>query len=144
METSPEIIYGRWAVLETLRAARRKVKQLVLAEGIEERGIVLDLIAQAQQRSVPVARVPRRMVDDMVRGVNHQGVVLRVGPYQYVELDDVMAVAKERDEKPFLLFLFPQFCTEYFQGIVTVLSLIPLRLTRHNNPGWLMQKPDCR
>src|SRR5512143_4139614 len=105
METTPDIIYGRWAALETLRAARRKVQQLVLADGIEERGIILDLIAQAQQRNVPVARVQRRMVDDIARGVNHQGVFLRAGPYPYVELDDVMALAKDRDEKPFLLFL---------------------------------------
>ncbi len=105
MESTSEIVYGRWAVLETQRASRRKVQQLVLADGIEERGIILDLIAQAQQRSVPVARIPRRMVDDMARGVNHQGVILRTGAYQYAEIDDVMAAAKERDEKPFLLFL---------------------------------------
>ncbi len=105
MESTPDIIYGRWAALETLRAARRKIKQLVLAEGVEERGIILDLIAQAQQRNVPVARIPRRMVDDIARGANHQGVILRAGPYQYSEMDDVLAVAKERDEKPFLLLL---------------------------------------
>ena len=88
-------MYGRWAVLETLRAARRTVQQLVLAEGVEERGIILDLIAQAQQRNVPVKRIPRRMVDDLAKGVNHQGVVLRAGPYHYAELEDVMTVAHD-------------------------------------------------
>jgi 23S rRNA (guanosine2251-2'-O)-methyltransferase len=100
-----EVIYGRWAALETIRAARREVQQLVLAEGIEEKGIILDLIAVAQQRNVPVKRIPRRMVDDLVKGANHQGVVLRVGPYVYAELDTVLALAEERKEKTFLLIL---------------------------------------
>jgi 23S rRNA (guanosine2251-2'-O)-methyltransferase len=100
-----EAIYGRWAALETLRAARREVQQVVLADGIEERGIVLDLIAVAQQRNVPVKRIPRRMVDDLAKGVNHQGVVLRAGPYAYAELETVLGLAEERKEKPFVLIL---------------------------------------
>lgn len=100
-----EVVYGRWATLETLRAARRDIQQLVLAEGVEEKGIITDLIAAAQQRSIPVKRVPRRMMDDLAHGANHQGVVLRVGPYKYAEIDDVLALAEERKEKPFLLVL---------------------------------------
>ena len=100
-----EVIYGRWAALETLRAARRDVQQLLLAEGIEEKGIVLDLIAQANQRGLPIARIQRRMMDDLAKGANHQGVALRVSPYPYVELEELLVVARERGEKPFILLL---------------------------------------
>jgi 23S rRNA (guanosine2251-2'-O)-methyltransferase len=100
-----EIVYGRWAAMETMRAGRREIQQLVLADSVEEKGIVNDLIAEAQQRSLQVKRIPRRMIDDLARGANHQGVILRVGPYHYAELETCLALADERREKPFLLIL---------------------------------------
>ncbi|GAB4549054.1 MAG: 23S rRNA (guanosine(2251)-2'-O)-methyltransferase RlmB [Anaerolineae bacterium] len=100
-----EIIFGRWAALETLRAGRRQVQQLIFAEGIEERGVIADLIAAAAERNLSIKRVPRRMVDDLAKTTNHQGVVVRAGPYPYVELETVMEVAEQRREKPFILVL---------------------------------------
>jgi 23S rRNA (guanosine2251-2'-O)-methyltransferase len=100
-----EIIYGRWAAMETLRAGRREVQQLVLAEGTEEKGIVVDLMAEAQQRGITVKRIARRMMDDLAREANHQGVMLRVGPYRYAELETIVDVARQRNEKPFVLVL---------------------------------------
>src|SRR5579871_5932105 len=104
-ETIVEHIYGRWAALETMRAARRQIYQLSLAEGIEEKGIIQDLIAQAQQKNIPVKRIQRRMMDDLAKNTNHQGVVLRVGTYPYVEIEKVLETASSRGEKPFLLLL---------------------------------------
>jgi 23S rRNA (guanosine2251-2'-O)-methyltransferase len=104
-ETSYEIIYGRWAVMETLRAARRDFLQLTIAEGVEEKGIITDLIAEVQQRKIPIKRIARRMLDDVAKNANHQGVVLRVSPYPYVEIEDVLKLAQERKEKPFILVL---------------------------------------
>ena len=80
-------------------------QQLILAEGIEERGIVTDVIAQAEARGLPVKRLPRRMLDDLAEGANHQGVVLRTGAYPYVELEMLTEAARQRDEKPFILIL---------------------------------------
>jgi 23S rRNA (guanosine2251-2'-O)-methyltransferase len=100
-----EIIYGRWAAMETLRAGRREVQQLVLAEGTEEKGVVVDLIAEAQQRGITVKRIARRMMDDLARDANHQGVMLRVGPYRYAELETIVDLARQRNEKPFVLIL---------------------------------------
>lgn len=100
-----ELIYGRWAVLKSLRAGRRTATQLILAEGIEERGIVTDVIAQAEARGLPVKRLPRRMLDDLAEGANHQGAVLRTSAYPYVELEMLTEAARQRDEKPFILIL---------------------------------------
>ena len=100
-----EYLYGRWPVLECLRAGRRDIHQILLAEGIEEKGIVETIITAAQQRGVGVRRVPRRVIDDLSHDANHQGVALRVESYPYVEIDAVLAIAAERSEKPFLLVL---------------------------------------
>ncbi|HLY27944.1 MAG TPA: 23S rRNA (guanosine(2251)-2'-O)-methyltransferase RlmB [Aggregatilineales bacterium] len=101
----PEIIYGRWAVMETMRAGRRQLQQLLLAEGVEEKGIITEIISGAQTRSVPLKRVPRRMLDDLAHSQDHHGVVLRAGEYPYCELDTLLALAQSRQEKPLLLIL---------------------------------------
>ncbi len=100
-----DFIYGRWPVLEGLRADRRHFEQLLIAEGVDEKGIITDINEEAERRQVGVRRVPRRIVDDLARGANHQGVVLRTGEYPYAEVDDMLALAEERNERPFLLVL---------------------------------------
>jgi 23S rRNA (guanosine2251-2'-O)-methyltransferase len=100
-----EYLYGRWPVLESLRAGRRGFEQLLLAEGIDEKGTVETILASAQQRAVAMRRVPRRVIDDLSHNANHQGVALRVADYPYVELDEILATATARSEKPFLLIL---------------------------------------
>lgn len=100
-----EIIYGRWAVLETLRAERREVSQIIFAEGVEEKGAITEITAAAKKRNIPIRRVPRRMIDDLSRGANNQGVAMRVGPYPYLELETLMGVSEGRKEKPFFLIL---------------------------------------
>jgi hypothetical protein len=43
-----DYLYGRWAVLESLRAGRRTFEQLLLAEGIEEKGIIETILNTAR------------------------------------------------------------------------------------------------
>ncbi len=100
-----EYLYGRWPVLESLRAGRRGYQQLLLAEGIEEKGTVEAILDAARQRAVDVRRVPRRVMDDLSKDANHQGVALRVGTYPYVTLDTILEMATEKHEKPLLLVL---------------------------------------
>jgi 23S rRNA (guanosine2251-2'-O)-methyltransferase len=100
-----QYLYGRWPVLESLRAGRRSFQQLLLAEGIEEKGTVEAIQYTAQQRGVNMRRVPRRVLDDLSKNANHQGVALRVEDYPYVELDAILQTAASRNERPFLLIL---------------------------------------
>jgi 23S rRNA (guanosine2251-2'-O)-methyltransferase len=100
-----EYLYGRWPVIESLQAGRRSVQQLLLAEGVDEKGTVESILGLANQRGINVRRVPRRVIDDLADNANHQGVALRVGEYSYVDLDVVLAAAAGRSEPPFLLVL---------------------------------------
>jgi 23S rRNA (guanosine2251-2'-O)-methyltransferase len=101
----PEFLYGHWAVMESLRANRRKFEQLLLTEKVEERGLVGEITALAAERGVPIKRVNRRIIDDLAQGANHQNTLLRVSTYPYVEIDHMLTHAQERGEKPFLLLL---------------------------------------
>lgn len=91
--------------MECLRAGRRKFEQLLLTDTIEEKGLVAEILSTANERGVAVKRVPRRIIDDVAQGANHQNMALRTSPYPYVQLDDVLAVSKQRAEKPFILLL---------------------------------------
>lgn len=100
-----DFIYGHWAVMETLRAGRRSVEQLLLAENVEERGMVAQITALAKERGIRIQRMPRRIIDDLADGANHQNTVLRAGPYPYADTEDILALAQKRGEKPFILIL---------------------------------------
>jgi 23S rRNA (guanosine2251-2'-O)-methyltransferase len=100
-----EFLYGRWAVLESLRAGRRKFQQVLIADTVEEKSIVNEIISTAETLGVGVRHVPRHIIDDLGKDVNHQGVVLRASPYPYSDIDAILQVAKQRNERPFLLLL---------------------------------------
>lgn len=100
-----DFIYGHWAVMEALRAGRRTFEQLLVAENVEDKGFSGEILATAQQRGVKTRRVPRRILDDLSNGANHQGMALRAGAYPYSSVEEMLALAKEREEKPFLLLL---------------------------------------
>lgn len=101
----PEFVYGNWSVLETMRAGRRKLEQVILADGVDEKGTTAEIVQMAEELNLPVKRMPRRILDDIARSANHQGAALRVGPYPYVDIDDVLQTARDREEKPFILVL---------------------------------------
>lgn len=101
----PEFIYGHWPIMEALRAQRRSFDQLLLSERTDEKGLVGEIMGVARERGVEVRRVSPRILDDIASGANHQGTVLRVGPYPYVDIEDILDFARQRDEKPFILLL---------------------------------------
>lgn len=101
--TQAEHIGGRNPVLEALRAGR-SVDTLYLAEGLKEMG-VREIRALAQERGAVVQTVPRRKLDELFGSPHHQGVVARVSPYAYWELDDLLAQLRNRPKPPFLLVL---------------------------------------
>lgn len=101
----PEFLYGRWPVLESLRANRRKFEQLLIMDSATERGPIAEIIAAAETRGVAMRRVPRRVIDDLAKDANHQGVVLRVGLYPYAGMDDLLRESVQRQERNFFLAL---------------------------------------
>lgn len=98
-----ETIWGRNAVYEALRANRREVYKLLVAEGVQERGHLTDAIRLAQERSIPVQRVKRPSLDRITD--SHQGILAEVSGYPYVEIDDMLDLARQRNESPLILLL---------------------------------------
>ncbi len=99
-----EVLYGRNAVHEMLCAGRRRCEKVLVAEGVQESGTLSLILALAVQKSIPVQRVPRQQLDSL-GPVNHQGVAAQVGDYPYVDVDDMLDLARKRSEPPFVLIL---------------------------------------
>jgi len=98
-----EYIYSRNAVYETLRAGRRQSYQLLIAEGAKEKGRLSEIVTLARQQKVKIERVSRGRLDSIHR--QHQGVALQVSDYPYQDLVDILQLAEERGEPPFVLLL---------------------------------------
>ena len=98
-----EFIYSRNAVYETLVAKRRACFQLLLAEGIQEKGRIPAILEMAAERNIYVARLPRPALDKIHPA--HQGVALETGDYPYVNVVDILERAEELKQPPFLLIL---------------------------------------
>jgi 23S rRNA (guanosine2251-2'-O)-methyltransferase len=98
-----EFIYSRNAVYETLRARRREVFRLEIADHVQVKGKMADILALASQRKIPVAKVKRAQLDRIHE--NNQGIVAEVSAYPYNDLLEILDHARERNEPPFVLLL---------------------------------------
>lgn len=98
-----EWLYGRNPVYEALRAGRRKFTTLRIADNVQLKGRVNDIRELAVTQSVAVEKVPRKKLDEIVK--NNQGVALEAGDYLYSDVTDILDVAAERQQAPFLLIL---------------------------------------
>lgn len=98
-----EWIYGRNAVYETLQARRRQAFRLLIAEGVQEKGRLPEIIQIARSRKLPVEKAPRSRLDSL--GSGNQGAALEVSSYPYSNLVDILELASQRSEPPFILIL---------------------------------------
>ncbi len=104
-----EVLYGRQAVRESLRAGRRKPYRLLLAEGVRQTDVIGQIVSLAHDAGIPVVYSERHTLDRLVRPVGgagrHQGVVLETAPYPYVVLDEVLEKAVVSSALPLVLLL---------------------------------------
>ncbi len=98
----PDYLYGRHAILEALRAQRR-IEEILIARGVHSRGALSEVITLAKNAGVSVHGVSRDELDRMAH--NHQGIVARIPDFEYAQVEDLLAVARERGEPAFLLLL---------------------------------------
>jgi 23S rRNA (guanosine2251-2'-O)-methyltransferase len=100
-----EILYGRNPIRESLRAGRRVPRRLALAEGVQDSGVVADILHLAHSAGIDVRRVPKPEIGRLVGHGHHQGVALETSPYPYVEVPTILESAAMAGASPFLLAL---------------------------------------
>ncbi len=100
-EIDESLVIGRNAVRELLKSGRT-VDKLLVQKG-EREGSIVVLVAEAVERHIPVVETDRVKLDKMTNYSVHQGVVAMAAQKEYCTVDDILAIAEERGEKPFLV-----------------------------------------
>jgi 23S rRNA (guanosine2251-2'-O)-methyltransferase len=100
----PDYVWGRNPVMETLRS-NRKVKRLLIAEGLREAPALVNILQEVSRQQIPVETVPRLRLDQLSQGAVHQGCLIVVEARQYATVDDILATARNKQADPFLLIL---------------------------------------
>ena len=96
-------VEGRNAVLELLESGR-DINKIYVSEG-ERHGSINKIIAIAKERKIVINEIGKTKLNQMAQTENNQGVIAIVPPFDYCDIDDILQVAKKRNEKPFILIL---------------------------------------
>ena len=96
-------IEGRNPVMEAIKADRTIDKIFVL-KGDKE-GSIVKIIAMAREKGIVIQEVEKIKLDQMAQTGSHQGIVAFVSTHEYVDVEDIINVAKERGEQPFIIIL---------------------------------------
>ena len=96
-------IEGRNAVLEAFRAGKT-IDKLFVLEGCKD-GPVQTILREAKKRDTIVNFVQRERLDQISGTGKHQGVVAYAAAYAYAQVEDMLALAREKGEPPFLFLL---------------------------------------
>ena len=96
-------VEGRNAVLELLESGR-DINKIYVSEG-ERHGSINKIIAIAKERKIVINEIGKTKLNQMAQTENNQGVIAIVPPFDYCDIDDILQVAKQRNEKPFILIL---------------------------------------
>lgn len=100
-DSRSDVIAGRNAVMEALRSGR-EIDRLLVAHGASG-GSLTPIIAKCSQRGILIKEVSSQKLDALCCGVNHQGVALMAAVHTYCQVEDILHLAEERGESPFLV-----------------------------------------
>lgn len=96
-------VEGRNAVLEAFRSGKA-VDKLFVLERCED-GPVRTILREAKKHDTMVKFVKKERLDQMSETGKHQGVIAMTAAYDYAEVEDILEVAREKGEPPFILLL---------------------------------------
>ena len=97
------MIEGRNAVLEAFRSGK-PVDKLFVLDGCQD-GPVRTIVREAKKHDTLVQFVDKERLTQLSQTGRHQGVIAYTAAYEYAQVEDMLALAKERGEDPFLILL---------------------------------------
>ncbi len=96
-------IEGRNAVMEAFRSGK-PIDKLFILDGCQD-GPIVSIKREARKYDIIVKYVDRERLDHMSETGKHQGVIAHAAAYEYAQVEDLLALAKEKGEEPFLFLL---------------------------------------
>lgn len=96
-------IEGRNAVIEAFRAGK-PIDKLFVLDGCQD-GPVRTIIREAKKHDTIINYVEKERLDQISETGKHQGVIAYAAAYEYAEVEDILKIAEEKGEPPFLILL---------------------------------------
>lgn len=102
-ESPLDRLEGRNAVMEALKSGR-SINKLLIAKGAVE-GSIRQLVAIAREKGIIIQEAEKMALDRISSTQAHQGVIAFVAVKEYVEIDEILELADDRNEQPFIVIL---------------------------------------
>lgn len=97
------IIYGRNPVKEAYRAGKT-IEKLYLPKGAPD-PVLSPIYKMAKEKRTVISYVDKFTMDKLSEGGNHQGVLAQITDFDYSSVEDILALAKEKDEDLLIVLL---------------------------------------
>ena len=96
-------IEGRNAVMEAFRSGKT-IDRVYVLKGCQD-GPINSILREARKHDTLVNFVAKERLDQMSKTGKHQGVIASAAAYAYAEVEDMLKLAEEKGEPPFLFLL---------------------------------------
>lgn len=96
-------IEGRNAVLEAFRSGKT-IDKLFVLKGCQD-GPINSILREARKNDTIINYVNKERLDQLSATGKHQGVIACAAAYEYAEVQDILKLAEERGEAPFVFLL---------------------------------------
>lgn len=95
-----QLILGRNPVIEALKAD--KLIDLIFINS-EAGGSISLICKMAKERNIPIKQVNEQKLNNMSNGASHQGVIAMGACAEYVSVEDILEIARSKNEDPFII-----------------------------------------
>ena len=102
-ESYNDQVEGRNSVLELLESGK-DINKIFIEKG-NKHGSINKIIAKAKERKIVITELEKTKFNKMVQTNNPQGIIAIVPPFDYCTVYDIINLAKQKDENPFILIL---------------------------------------
>ena len=103
MEQNEFRIEGRNAVIEAFRSGK-PIDKIFILDGCQD-GPIMTIKREAKKHNVLIKYVTRDRLDQLSETGKHRGVIAYGAAYEYAEVEDILAKAREKGEDPFIFIL---------------------------------------
>lgn len=102
-QNNENLIEGRNAVLEAFRSGK-PIDKLYVLDGCQD-GPVRTIVREARKHDTLIQFVEKERLSQLSETGRHQGVIAMAAAYEYAEVEDMLKLAEEKGEDPFLILL---------------------------------------
>ena len=102
-ENNGQLIEGRNAVLEAFRSGKT-IDKVYILDGCQD-GPIRSIVREAKKHDTIINFVAKERLAQLSETGKHQGAIAVAAAYEYAEVEDMLKLAAEKGEDPFLILL---------------------------------------